>query len=523
MNRRNFLRATGMSAVGATAIIQDEAALIATADGSPPAKHDSGPDRIAPDYGPAIGGPPDQPPETSQSDMKLNQTATDRSQFVLSGQLTGNYSSDMGQIQIGLPGENKSGSILSNGSFAVDVPRDTFIDITYVEENEDGPIVFNGNPDIYYIKALEQISEDRDLGTIEIPEANVLDLKFEDGSEDPLDNIFVGVRSLDTETDRWWQISTSTNADGFYQSPNSPTGIELSGDVQVAVIQDTDDPRVPDLDVIVDGRLSVTEPRFETYTVDPITVSGEFVRPNGAPVIGDNVSVYIGESDSVTATTDEQGSFDIQLPKKTNLPKGAYQLPKGVYQIQYYRAGLLNRDEEIAGGSWVEMYAGPQLDGTIDEDVGTIQLPEGSLATVRVVDADGNPVENATIDYRHQNQSQGTRAALFYPTDGAGVIDIDGRSGIRLAGMVDVFASPPGADRFADTTVEKRINVNETVTVEIKLQFGLEPDSSIVGKYDVDGDGDITASELGDAVTDFGQGELSASELGEVVIVFGQS
>jgi hypothetical protein len=49
------------------------------------------------------------------------------------------------------------------------------------------------------------------------------------------------------------------------------------------------------------------------------------------------------------------------------------------------------------------------------------------------------------------------------------------------------------------------------------------PDSSIVDEYDTDGSGDITASELGDAVTDFGQGELTASELGEVVTAFGQS
>jgi outer membrane protein assembly factor BamB len=49
------------------------------------------------------------------------------------------------------------------------------------------------------------------------------------------------------------------------------------------------------------------------------------------------------------------------------------------------------------------------------------------------------------------------------------------------------------------------------------------PLSGVAGEYDADNDGDITASELGDAVTDFGQGELTASELGEVVTAFGQS
>jgi hypothetical protein len=49
------------------------------------------------------------------------------------------------------------------------------------------------------------------------------------------------------------------------------------------------------------------------------------------------------------------------------------------------------------------------------------------------------------------------------------------------------------------------------------------PLSGAAGEYDASGDGTITASELGSAVTDFGQGELTASELGEVVTAFGQS
>jgi hypothetical protein len=59
--------------------------------------------------------------------------------------------------------------------------------------------------------------------------------------------------------------------------------------------------------------------------------------------------------------------------------------------------------------------------------------------------------------------------------------------------------------------------------------IGVPPDSSdsplggTAGEYDTNGDGTITARELGNAVTDFGQGELSAQELGEVVTAFGQS
>ncbi|MFC7326047.1 beta strand repeat-containing protein [Halorubrum rutilum] len=49
------------------------------------------------------------------------------------------------------------------------------------------------------------------------------------------------------------------------------------------------------------------------------------------------------------------------------------------------------------------------------------------------------------------------------------------------------------------------------------------PLDGAAGEFDNDGDGTVSASELGDAVNAFGQGNLSAAELGEVVNAFGQS
>lgn len=58
-----------------------------------------------------------------------------------------------------------------------------------------------------------------------------------------------------------------------------------------------------------------------------------------------------------------------------------------------------------------------------------------------------------------------------------------------------------------------------TDTTQITVEQPADP----VARFDSDGDGKITAAELGDAVTQFGQGNLTASELGEVVTAFGQS
>ena len=58
-----------------------------------------------------------------------------------------------------------------------------------------------------------------------------------------------------------------------------------------------------------------------------------------------------------------------------------------------------------------------------------------------------------------------------------------------------------------------------TDTIQVTAEQPADP----VDRFDANGDGSITATELGDAVTEFGRGNLTASELGDVVTRFGQS
>lgn len=506
MKRREFFRVAGVSVVGTTVITEKELVSTVTAD-SASTGDSAGPDRNSDTHGPALSDTAQTPPEESPSDEAINETSTDQEQFTLSGQLAGNYSSEAGTISVELPGENKSVDVISDGSFTVDVPSGTLLDVAYVERNQGDRIFFNGNPDVYYIEAFDQVSEDQDLGIIEIPESNVLDLQFENESGEPLDGITVAVRSLDTETDRWWQIFTPTNADGFYQFNNSPTGIEVAGGVQVAVLEDTDDSRVPDLDVIVDERLSITESQTESYTVDPIRASGEFVNPNDESVTGDTVTIFTNPNNSVNVTAGQDGGFEVRLPQSTDFVEGAY-------EIQYSRAGIVDRDEPIRDGDWVELYAGPQLEGTSDRDIGTVRLPDGDLVAAQVIDEAGTPIEDAMVQYIHRNQVQGTTASLFYPTDETGVIDIDGRSGIRLSGTVTLSVTPPDNNRFIDTTVEETIIVDGATTVEVEL-----PEKSTVDGYRND-QGVVDTDGLLNAAADFRNGEIDTDTLLDVASLF---
>jgi hypothetical protein len=340
MDRRHFIIAT-VTGIVTRRTLRGRSGLTAEIEGtSPHSAHQSL-------TGPAIGGT-----EITRSNTGLASEVvpTETSeQVVLTGQLTGNYSSDVGTIQVGPPGENISVNILSNGFFSADVPKNTPLDIAYVEYDSENPIVFNGNPDVHYIERIEALTDDRDLDSINIPEGNILDLKFEDQDGDPLNGIVTSVRSLDPDSDRWWQLYTPTNVDGFYQSADSPTGIEVSGDVEIAVLADSEDTRVPDTDVVVD-EITVTDAQFSTYTVDPVTASGQIVRPNGAPIAGGNLSIFIERENAARGVTDDQGAFEIQIPRDNDFPTGAY-------QVQYYRAGLGIEDESVTeGGYW---YNGP--------------------------------------------------------------------------------------------------------------------------------------------------------------------
>jgi hypothetical protein len=63
----------------------------------------------------------------------------------------------------------------------------------------------------------------------------------------------------------------------------------------------------------------------------------------------------------------------------------------------------------------------------------------------------------------------------------------------------------------------------QAVTDSAELTITESSLDGTAAEYDSNGDGEITASELGNAVTDFGEGGLTASELGDVVTEFGQS
>jgi hypothetical protein len=71
-----------------------------------------------------------------------------------------------------------------------------------------------------------------------------------------------------------------------------------------------------------------------------------------------------------------------------------------------------------------------------------------------------------------------------------------------------------------NVTVGKETFEVDPVSVTVVSQTGPEEPQSVVDRYDTDGNGEITITELGQAGADFARGELTITELGQLGAAF---
>jgi len=124
--------------------------------------------------------------------------------------------------------------VADGGSFALEVPPGESITVVYFQRDpETGTLIrFDENPDLRTLTA-GSFDSDTDLGTFTLPEGHELQARVVSEDDTPVENAQVEVRhekgsSLDS-------VSADTNSDGLYQFPNSDPGIEVEGNVSLAV------------------------------------------------------------------------------------------------------------------------------------------------------------------------------------------------------------------------------------------------------------------------------------------------
>jgi len=136
--------------------------------------------------------------------------------------------------------------------------------------------------------------------------------------------------------------------------------------------------------------------------------------------------------------------------------------------------------------------------------------PSVTGASIEQVQIDGNPAQVGELQVSAADETGATVAV-----SAAALSD-----GTTVTHTYTVTTpAEPGVTHTIDGTVTNGQSTSTTITGNTTFTTV----ASQATRYDSDGDGRITASELGDAVTDFGQGSLTASELGDVVTAFGQS
>ena len=471
MERRRFLTATTTALLGFTGSVAHAGTIAAESPTSPPVTtgHRPGPTQghtnceISPQISIVDS--------LTRQHSKIEATAEEA---VLTGELHGNFSSTAGKIVVNVPGADVLVTdVLSNGTFALDVPRGEPLDLAYLQRSDSNSLIaLNDNPDIYYIDRLKPLENDRDIGTVEIPEGNLLNVQFVDGSGTPLEGITASVRSIDTASNRWWEIVQSTDSDGFYRSADSPTGIEMTGEVEIAVLPDPDDSRVPDA-VSSKKQLTITGSQTETITIDPITVTGKVTRSDTVSARGDKLIVPTNSGAFASQRIDSAGRFELQLPPCDEATTGAY-------EIQYYRQGVLDPDEALSTGRSAHVYAGPQIEGTTDEDVGLIEVPQGNPVELRTL-AESEAINQVMIAcYQHRNQTAGSTAGVSTYQENINTTSFSTQSKLTLPEDVEISITPSETDEAIDIGASRTVTVDDPTTVDLLIRRETNDEPSVL-------------------------------------------
>jgi hypothetical protein len=288
------------------------------------------------------------------------------------------------------------------------------------------------------------------------------------------------------------------------------------------------------VDVVAENSDGNTAETGATVTVESTEqfgfIAGDVFDTENNQISGATVTVEDTSGSVVTeTTTDSSGTYTVEVPS-------------GEYTVISESDGLTGEQTTFVEAG-VTSTANIVIQPTEPEDgppaerqLSSTQIAPGGEITVTVqTEAQGDTVAvaeeftpavaeasiesvtvngNSVIPFANAADSTGATVAIneLNPGDSAAV-----EYSIRVSEDAEIGTNYSITGTASSSGGETPIETDEFTVEEVS------PLDGTAGEYDADNDGDITASELGSAVTDFGQGELTASELGDVVTAFGQS
>ncbi len=283
---------------------------------------------------------------------------------------------------------------------------------------------------------------------------------------------------------------TAQNTDGLVTSGSavqtfvsSPAGVEVTADTETLVADDS----------------------------QTANVTLQVVDENGNPLSSNNDAVSFAIDNSSDAgvntiireqNTDANGQAQLQFSADT---AGVDVEVTGIYNDQGFSDSVtITTVEEAQANFSVDLVDGPT----------TITQNESFSATVNVTNT---------------GDAAGTQDITYDLDDEAGLSQLSASQEISLdaGSSTEVTFEVAASDTNSlDTGNYTHVFASDDDELTVDAEVVAPTDSPLdgaAGEFDDDGDGTITASELGDAVNAFGQGNLTAAELGEVVNAFGQS
>ncbi|MGB9956581.1 dockerin type I domain-containing protein [Haloferax prahovense] len=347
-------------------------------------------------------------------------------------------------------------SLGPNGEYDLTAARGAY-QVSFVQPSSQ----VDGVPDIYPLHRV-YADDSMHLGSDELPSASRLNVTVLDRQGEPADDATVVVAyggnrvfdSVSGETDNSGQFIFGQTKGVEVAGPNAVPN-DYGGNVQVQA-------RGPN-GTFVGTRLNVTsDTNLTVRLTDRVNVTGQFVRPDGEPA-DNRTTVVLGDTNGTSgggfARTADDGSFGVAVAEN------------GTYNVKFRQERYDEQGTSFPRDAVPDVYAATSIDvGTAPNDVGTVGLPEAHLLNVSVVDAGGDPVENARVTVDHRNNgSVGFVSGSTLP-NGTMVLDATGRPGVELAGDLRLTVeAPPNATDLegVETTETLTLTGDRTVTVQL--------------------------------------------------------
>ncbi|RDZ63959.1 ABC transporter [Haloferax sp. Atlit-12N] len=329
----------------------------------------------------------------------------------------------------------------------------------------------DGVPDLYPLHRV-YADESMHLGSDELPSASRLNVTVLDRQGEPADDATVvvaygGNRVFDS-------VRGETDSDGRFIFGQTQ-GVEVAGpdavpndyggNVQVQA-------RGPN-GTFVGTRLNVTsDTNLTVRLTDRVNVTGQFVRPDSEPAVN-RTTVVLGDTNGTSgggfARTADDGSFGVSVAEN------------GTYNVKFRQERYGEQGVSFPRDGVSDVYATTSIDvGTAPHDVGAVAVPEAHLLNVSVVDANGDPVENARVTVDHRNNgSVGFVSGSTLP-NGTMVLDATGRPGVELVGDLRLTVeAPPNATDLegVETTETLTLTGDRNVTVQLGDADNATPDA----------------------------------------------